>query len=444
MLSVQEKQYAQTFIRDFKSPHARQQPGKDWRTYYKNISDPLIQAHLAQHEWLGAKACWYPIFFNLDIDSPTPERIAQIEERLDRFGIGSRKHALVTTPSYQERGNFRVYIRVEHNERPVTWRRGYEAMTGAFGDLAEVYPQKRRKDRLPCGRDQHPIDFDGRVYSGLSWEERAAHLFRIEATPLDNFPRQPFLFNPHDNTERAAPTGDAAELLIHGLQAHGTRHTAQLQVLNLLWRTNWQPQDAAQHVKRWLRAKHNGFSKEVSAGRWDFLHKEIDRQVGLVWSRQRLPDSPNNLTAAIHKADLIRAATVFPGDAVRQKQFINLTAFARPRHQHHPWLFISRRLWEEEVASSRTAGGFIAELESKGLLETKRHYLPGEFSRRYKLKLPKTNDTPIISDERNATNYYEALRFGFNDDLRVIRELTGLSQPTFWRHFQSGERRVVL
>jgi hypothetical protein len=444
MLSVQEKQYAQTFIRDFKSPHARQQPGKDWRTYYKNISDPLIQAHLAQHEWLGAKACWYPVFFNLDIDSPTPKRIAQIEERLDCFGIGSRKHALVTTPSYQERGNFRIYIRVEHNERPVTWRRGYEAMTGAFGDLAEVYPQKRRKDRLPCGRDQHPIDFDGRVHPGLSWGERMAHLFRIEATPLDNFPRQQLLFNPHDNTEPAAPTGDAAGLLIHGLQAPGTRHMAQFQVLNLLWRSNWQPQDAAQHVKRWLRAKHNGFSKEVSAGRWGYLHKEIDRQVGAIWSRSRLPDSPNNITAAVHKADLIRAAKLFPGDAVRQKQFINLIAFARPRHQHHPWLFISRRLWTEEIAGSRTTSGFIAELESKGLLEIKRDYLANEFSRRYKLKLPKTDDAPIQSDNRNATDYYEALRFAFNDDLREISDLTKLDRTTLWRNFRQEKCQEVL
>jgi hypothetical protein len=441
-LSLPEKDFARSFIRDFSSPYAIQQAeGRrtDWRTKYKPISDPLIHAHLEQQYWLGTKAPWYPVFFNLDIDKPEQKTLEKIYNKLEAFGISETQRALMTTPSHQKSGNFRIYLKLEYNDRLPTWKLGYEALDNAFGDLCEIYPQKRRKDRLPCGRSQDLI-VDDVVLSNLSWQEELHHLLKLDPVPIEQLPRQQILAFPEEkNAEQPkawTPRGEVAQLRNEGLQAHSTRHEAQFCILSDLWRSNFQPQDAAFRVKTWIRHHHNGFSKDAAAGRWKAINAEIDRQVKCIWARPQtlLPDTPHSLNLALTKSDLQFAAEIFKGDAVRQKQLINLISYMRPRRRHE-WIFIPAWVWREEVASKDTYKKLIAELESKGLLESINSYRAGHYSRRFKLKLPATSEETLTFDERNITDFYEALWQAYGS-VTDIAEVTGLNRMTIWNNLQ--------
>jgi hypothetical protein len=442
-LSIPEKDFARSFVRDFSSPYAVQQPeGRrtDWRTKYKPISDPLIHAHLSQDYWLGTKAPWYPVFFNLDIDRPEPKTLDTIFSRLDSFNIGESQRALMTTPSHRKSGNFRIYLKLEYNDRLPTWKLGYEALDNAFGDLCEIYPQKRRKDRLPCGRSQDLI-VDDVILKNLSWQEELHHLLKLDAVPIESLPRQAQLEFPEltpDSPKTWKPRGEAAELKQNGLQQHNTRHEAQFCILNDLWRSNFQPGDAAFRVKKWIRHHHNGFSKDAAAGRWKNINAEIDRQVKWIWARPQtlLPDTPHSLNLALTKADLQFAAELFKGDAVRQKQLVNLISYVRPR-QRHQWIFLPAWVWIEQVASKDTYKKFIAEIEGKGLLESINSYRVGHYSKRFKLKLPATSEEPLTFDERNITDFYEALWQAYGS-VTDIADITGLNRKAIWRNFKQG------
>jgi hypothetical protein len=441
-LSRTEKDFARNFVRDFSSPYALQQPeGRrtDWRTKYKPISDPLIHAHLSQDYWLGTKAPWYPVFFNLDIDRPEPKTLDNIFSRLDSFHIGESQRALMTSPSHAKNGNFRIYLKLEYADRLPTWKLGNAALENAFGDLCEVYPQKRRKDRLPCGRSQDLI-VDDVILKNLSWQEELHHLLKLDPVPIEQLPRQRLLEFPEEsNAEQPkawTPRGEVAQLRNEGLQAHSTRHEAQFCILNDLWRSNFQPQDAAFLVKKWIRNHHNGFSKDAAAGRWKAINAEIDRQVKWIWERPQtlLPDTPHSLNLALTKSDLKLAAELFKGEAVKQKQFIKLASYVRPRRRHE-WIFVPSWVWREEVASKDTYKKLIADLEGKGILEVNNSYRVGHYSRRFKLKLPATSEEPLAFDERNITDFYDALWQAYGS-VREIAEATGLNAMTIWRQFQ--------
>jgi hypothetical protein len=444
-LSIPEKAFAQTFVRDFSSPYAIQQPeGRraNWRTKYKPVSDPLIKAHLEQQYWIGTKAPWYPIYFNLDIDRPTKKTLETISSRLDSFGIGEHSRALMTTPSHAKHGNFRIYLRLEYADRLPTWKLGYDALNAAFGDACEVYPQKRRKDRLPCGRAQDLISEDGRILNHLTWEEELHYLMKLDPVPIEQLPRQVQLefpeFSPRSDDAPKAwkPRIAAAELMQNGLQQDGTRNEAQFILLNDLWRSNFQPGDAALKIKAWIRRHHNGFSDTVNQGRWKDINAEIDRQIKSIWSRPQtlLPDTPHSIGAAITKADLELAAEIFRGDAVRQRQFIQLASYVRPR-QHHEWVYIPAWVWREQIAGTRTHLPLIASLEEKGILDVNNSYRVGSYSKRFRLKLPKTSAQPISFDGRNTTDFYEALWQGFGS-VKSIADVTGMDRTTLWRKYQ--------
>jgi hypothetical protein len=278
------------------------------------------------------------------------------------------------------------------------------------------------------------------VLSNLTWQEELHHLLKLDPVPIEQLPRQRLLEFPEEsNAEQPkawTPRGEVAQLRNEGLQAHSTRHEAQFCILNDLWRSNFQPGDAAFCVKKWIRNHHNGFSKDAAAGRWKAINDEIDRQVKWIWARPQtlLPDTPHSLNLALTKSDLDFAAEIFKGDAVKQKQLINLISYVRPR-QRHQWIFIPRHVWSDNVASKDTYKKFIAEIEGKGLLESINSYRVGHYSKRFKLKLPKTNEQPISIDGRNITDFYDALWQAYGST-REIAEATGLNRMTIWNNLQ--------
>ncbi len=447
-LTPTERSFAANFIRDFSAPYQTQQPTgtrTNWRTKHRRLSDPPIRAHLEQRYWLGTKAAWYPVFYNLDVDHPTSDTTRRIFDRLDRHGIGESQRALMTSPSYRQHGNFRIYLRLEYHEKTPTHRLGYKALSRAFGDLCEIYPQKRRKDRLPCGHKQDLINEEtGQVLDRLTWEQEFHFLLKLDPTAIENLPHQPTLFEPPLEASDAAhtwkPRGDAANLIQHGLQQHGTRSEAQYEILNFIWRSNWQPDDAAAFVKHWIRTRHNGYSKTAAQGNWREINAHIDRQVAWLWERPLLPDTPHGLGAALTRDDLVFAAKTFYGDPVRQKQLAALCAYYRPRSRHD-WVFVPAHVWREQIASNRTYLNFINEIEQKGLLKANKQYRVGEHSRSYQLALPATSEPPLQHDDRHIDNFYEALDAACTSR-REIAELTGIHERTMRRYFSDRTKRT--
>jgi hypothetical protein len=432
VLTPKERLFSQSFIRDFQSPHARQHVGKSWKTYYHDIPDQFIKNHIRGDFWLGTKACWYPSFYNLDVDNPTPERIEQLENLFDTYKIAESQRLYLTSPSHAKSGNFRIYLRLEYNGTLPTFKLGNKVLSRVFSQNAEIYPQKRRKDRLPCGRNQHII-CDGVLLKNLTWEQELHYFLKLDPIDIDVLPRTSVITDPSQPTAAPiTPTGDVDLLLKNGLEKFGTRYEAQYQILNFLWRNNWMPGDSSRFVKSWIRTKNNGFSDKVNKSAWRTINDEIDRQVKSIWARTALSDNPNNLTNQITNADLVEAAQMFPGDAVRQKQFINLVGYYRPR-AHHDFVFISYRLWTEEIAGSKTYKSFINDLKKRGILESVDSYQVGGFSRKFRLKLPNSS-AAIQQDNRNVTDYYGALRAAFNNDPKVIAEAMKLNRMTIWRH----------
>jgi hypothetical protein len=433
-LTAAERDYSDTLIRGYDSPYAIQLFGENWKTRYQTINDKLIQDHLNQRFWLGSKACWYPYCYCLDIDSPTPETLEKIEAIFEKYSIKESQRLYVTSPSYQKSGNFRIYFRLEYADKLPTFNLGRSVLERVFREICEIYPQRRRKDRLPFGKDSHIIS-DGVVLSQLTWEQELHWLKKLDPIDVDVFPRQPVIISPDaPDAPAITPTGDVADLIAHGLQNFGTRHKAQHALLNFFWRKSWLPEDSAKQVKKWIRKNHNGFSKDVNQANWRTIDAEIDRQTEAIYSRKQLSDNANNLCNLITKADLLEAARLFPGDVVNQKSFIALVAYVRPR-SHHDWVFIPAHVWRV-IADKDRYHNFINELESRGIIAANRQYKVGLFSRRFRLALP--NDSLILcEDGRNASDYYSALRIAF-DTKREIAEAMQINERTIRRHFSES------
>jgi hypothetical protein len=445
-LSPAQKTFAKLFAREYTAPKARQYVDNagertDWHTIHQHTNDYDLRGHLNGDFWLGTRASWYPVIWNLDIDRPTPERLQKIYDRFDEIGIGENQRVRMTTPSYAASGNHRIYLRLEQNFRPVTFQRGYEILRLNFRDVCEIYPQQNRVDRLPCGRGQDLIGDNGQILSRLSWRQEMQHLLNIEPTPLGNLQQQLSLLpdaelEPKDLPRAWKPKSEVKEILENGLQAGGIKRAeAQFEILNYYWRANLQPFEAAEKTRLWLRQHHNGFSNEVNAGRWREIDAHITRQTAWIWARPApvYPDSTDGLQGALTRSDLEFAAKIFPGNAVRQKQLIALCSYYRPR-RHHDWVFIPHWFWRDEIAHKDTYKALVEELESKGLLIVNKHYSRGEFCRRYKLELPKTTEQPLQRDSRHVTEFYDALDTVYSR--REIAALTGINERTLRRHFK--------
>lgn len=436
------KEYRQKFARDHRGPYAIQRVGEGWKTRYKPVSDPLLKAHLDGLYWVAAKASWYPPGYFLDIDDPEPGMVDRIIEALR---IRESQYLQMTSPSYKKDGSLHMVILLTYKDRLPTFKLGYTALTNTLGKLCEVYPQLRRKFRLPLGRGQRIIGHDRVILDSMPWWEGMCLIDKLDPVPIETLTFQPELPFPslaknEDNPRNWLNLGKAQELYEHGLQVKGTRHECQWIIAIVLWRSNWLPDDAIVEIRRWIRAKHNGFSETINKGDWREVEGEIFRQVRWIWTNFRpYPDNPHNLDGYVTMADLKFIAEVYPCDVVNQKRLLSLICYMRPR-AHHDFVYVPYHVWSEQVANDRTYHAFRQDLEDKGLLESVmsyRHveYVPeASYSRKFRLHLPASDQRPIEHDERNIHDYYEVLRRSFGS-VRGMTEFTGVKRDRFYEAF---------
>lgn len=436
------KEYRQKFARDHNGPYAVQRPGRAWKTKYKRVSDPLLNAHLAGLYWVALKASWYPVVYFLDIDKPEPGMLDRIIETLR---IRESQYILMTSPSYWTDGSLHLVIMVTYKDQLPTHKLGYTALTNMLSKLCEVYPQLRRKFRLPLGRGQRIIGRDGVILDSMPWWEAMYWIEKLDPIPIETLTFQPELPFPslakdEDNPSKWLSLGHWQQLYDEGLQVSGARHRGQWDLAVGFWRLNWLPNDAIAAIRVWVQKKHNGFSASVNTGDWRTIEGEIFRQVQWIWGNFRhYPDTPHNLDGYVTMADLKFIAEIYRGDVVNQKRLFNLVCYIRPR-AHHEFVYVPRRIWSGEVAGARTYQDFIQELETKGLLESLDAYrhIAGHpelsYSKKFRLHLPSSDNQPIQYDGRNEQDYYGALRGSFRS-VREMADLTGVRRDRFYEAF---------
>ena len=411
-------EYKQTCVRDFSAPYAIQWPGKSWSTRYKPVSDPLISTHLAGNKyWLATKAPWYPLGIGVDTDHPDQRSLERIVTAL---GILEGQYLVCTSPSYGDTGNFHLLALVLYKGKPATKK----LIHAILGDRvkqagAELYPQTRKKFRLPFGRDQYILDVqdDFLICAPLeyNWREAFRWLSGLEPFDLESVP--------HTRHKQLAldlkPVGEASwkvehwslrqeaqDLFEHGLVGPGMRHKSCCILAIYFYRSNWDISDTRAKVKWWIKKKHNGFSKEVNRENWKEVERDVDDIVR--WTYQKYggaglyPDSTHNMEGWITPQDMRFIGEVFPGDLVNQRRLFELIRYYRPR-SIHPWVFIPRWRWFE-IANDRHYLAFRANLENRGLLESDHTYKVGKFPKRFQLHLPAGTILDRIEEDHRAVH----------------------------------------
>jgi hypothetical protein len=444
---IQHKKFWSAFAYDPVGPYAIQRPGREWRTRYKPVSDPLIAAHLRGEYWLATRAQHYAKYSWLDVDAPGPGAVERILERLD---AGGGQYLIFTSPSWARTRNVHIALRATYRGRWPQAEMAQRALRTALADACEVYPQVRRKFRAPLGRDQHLLDKNF-IPLQMPWWEAMEWFDRMDEFPLDDLPHAaaaPPVVSAAKNEDDPRgwrPSAAVAELLENGLTGPGTRHRALWDIAVWLYRNNVRPErtEAQKFLRRWLKAKHNGFSKDVNAGRWRALDDEIERIVTWIWTNFRpYPDAPHNEGRAVTRADMEWIAQLFPGDVVNQKRLTNLVSYYRPR-QRHEWVWIPRDVWRDGTGKPNVAA-FRQTLEAKGVLESIHDYRhhpdhkDANYAKRFKLRLPATNEEPVMRDERHVADYYQVARILF----KSVREMTAFFGVSHQR-FYGGEKTGV-
>ena len=439
------KTYLDYFVRDFEGPYAIQWPGKAWSTRHKKVSDPLIQTHLSGHKYsLATKSPWSPRFTAVDIDEPL-DLEATIEAVITTLGLEKGQYQVMTSPSYERSRNVHLYIPTMYQGRPATLKLHRMILEPLIEDRLghELYPKGRKKFRQPLGRGQYLLDEDTLMPLPMPWSEALFYLEKLEPFDLAMLPPQrklPFEAKRWPEYDRWPHRQEAAEWLAQGLQAPHTRYWAQFLLAQYLYRLNRPIGEATEAIKRWLRAKHNGFSEKVNQGHWKRIHGEIDRQVQAVYdyygSVHFYPDRPHNLEGYVTPADLRFIPEVFPSDPVNQKRLFALVQYCRPR-AHHTDIFMGWQRWAE-IADWRSYKQFQGLLEGKGLLKMMHTYRHIEghpelsYPKRFRIDLPKaTREDMIAEDGRAIQGYYAALQKVYGS-LRDIRQVTRLSKQTLW------------
>lgn len=425
-------EYKDSFVRDYSGPYAIQWPGKRWSTRSRPVSDPLIWAHLEGTYWLGTKAPWYPRFAYVDLDDPDEATLDRVTATL---GLSEGQYHVCTSPSYPETGNVHLIFAPRYRGKPAT-KKLIRTILGSRVRRSggELYPQTRRKFRLPFGRDQYILDvLDGKLCAPLpyGWREALQWVFKLEPLALERFPHQMDL-------RLAAPTAhwtrrkEAEELLEHGLPGPGTRHDACLTLAIYFFRLNWDISDTRAKLKWWMKTRHHRFSKEVNRGRWWVVHREIDEIASWVYEtygrRKVYPDTTHNIEGWITPKDMQFIGEVFPGSVVNQRRLFKLISYYRPRSVY-PWVFIPRWRWFE-IANDRHYLAFRAELENRGLLDGDHRYKIGEFSKRFRLHLPAATSVDRISEDSRAIQAFGTAALRVFGSVRGVLEALRLPRRT--------------
>lgn len=409
-----DPEYISIFIQ--RAPkYAIKQPGKVWKTKQKSLADPVIKAHFRGQYAVAGVAPWYPSFGVIDVDNARREKLDYL---LESVGLNSSNSFICASESPN---SYHVYFRPVYNAKPPTVRLLNDVFRyWALRQNVEIYPQADKCFRLPFGPSDRPILNNGDL-AKMTLKEKMYWFGKIDEYDLALSPadRQIKLdFSIDQIPVFSVHYRRGINYMEHGLQEHSSRHEAQFCVLYAMWRMNYDVQDAIVACFKWIKRKHNGFSKDIKRNP-QRVQQEIMRQAQRIWNDYELagvyPDVAHNLEYGyLTKDDLLDIIRVTNGNLPRMKFLGELVRYINPRQARDAVNVHRDRLvsW----ASTTNYNRFLDELAQKGILERNDSYTVGRASKSIKLKWTFRPLGAAIKADQRTTNTIGSIANSFTPE----------------------------
>lgn len=405
-----------------------QLPGKSWFNPKRTIRDDDVRDHLNQSKSVAVIPAYFPAYATLDLDFPESYQVQlglqiedQIKRTLELFQLDSSEYIQFTSPRFDVTRNRHILLQVTYNGNPASGR----LIKRILGPLAtkagiELFPNGMRKLRLPFGFKQFLIDPECGSPLTYTWQENLYLLNRLDPVDLERFPYQGyFAKDPEAGPLPASMKGIGEELWEQGLQGYGTRHSATGQLARLHYFRNYDIDTSKVEIKRWLRTKHNGYSKEIAKSNWRLVDSEVDAWVEGTFAyfekRGIYPTSIHNMQGWMTRSDVDIVLSQFRGDWINQKKLSGLVRHYRGRTAGvRRWIPIHRQIWQKLGGNNYILFRNIIEGD---LLEINHAYRSGAYSKRILMRLPSASPTEMVQDSngRALTDWRKILLSVFNN-----------------------------
>lgn len=449
-------------IRTYATQSLQQYVKDTWTTYKGSLSDILIIRHLGKFIWVAVRASWYPYIFIIDIDiivngvelnifeHPKPYEEA-IELVIGNLGLKPSQYLLFTSPHC----HLHIICHPVYKGKPITAKL-IQTIVGNYVGSYELYPQIRRKNRLPLGNMQyrlyHPEPGIFRPITNTTWEtefELIKKLTPLELSKLPQYKKSPLISKEKNKSIPLSLKSKAEGLIEHG--PTGSFDSDVFTVACYYARTNLNPDVARAYTKMWVDHWYRT-SEGWKLEDWPKLSKDISRRVKYVYDMMeqthQYPDYVYNKEGYCYKQDILfvkeleeqifkrSVAGLSSNHYINRARLFRLINYLRPRLQHE-WIYMPYWIWVEIVGDYNEYIAFRDLLVKKQIIEVSHLYMPDEFSKSVKLliKLPVCNEADIIKVDGRYVKDYEVAVVVANPNISYddFVELTGGSEDTYSR-----------
>ena len=390
------QQYTETFIQRLPCYCIKPIGSKAWRTKNKPLSDIPILAHLQGKYAVGSYGKWYPTYSILDIDDSERGRVDEIRDKLK---LDINNSMLFTSESAN---SYHIMYRPTYNGKPPTIKLLGEILRPfANENNIEIYPQAKKAIRLPYGEGQNCIDIE---YLHLgTWQQKLYWFGKLDPYDLNGFPyqQQRLDFDINENIKISA-AAEGAFLYKEGLIQPSSRHDSQFKVLKYFNRQNIALEVAIDLTFKWIRNKHNGYSKDIITSP-QAVKKEIERQAKSVYFyndyHQIYPDSTHNLhNGFITKADIEKIFYITKASMPAAKFTFHIIKYCYPRRYR---TFIQLHSDKLREWSKKGYQSHLGALQSQDIIKRYDSYQVDKFSKSIKINWQfKDSSQAILIDNR--------------------------------------------
>jgi len=390
------QQYTETFIQRQPRYCIKHIGSKAWKTKNKPLADRPILSHLDQKYIVGVLGKWYPGFTILDIDDTEKNRAEEIREKLK---LDTDNSMLLSSESQD---SYHILFRPSYNYKPPTIKLLSEILRPfANENNIEIYPQASKAIRLPFGYKQNNLDIE---YLHLdTWQQKLYWFNKLNYFDLKEIPYQQTRLDFDIKEDIKISTLQEGHFLYkEGLALPSSRHDSQFKVLYYMWRQNIPLEVAIDLTFKWIRSKHNGYSKEILLNPSN-VKKEIERQANRIYLnydyKKIYPDDTHNLhNGYITKADIEKIFYITEASLPKAKFLFNIVKYCYPRRFR---TFISIHSDKLRDWSKRGYQSQLEALQSQDIIKRYDSYQVDKFSKSIKINWQfKDSSQAILIDNR--------------------------------------------
>ena len=402
--------------------------GKRWRTVKKALGDKYVQGHLDGRYMIGGVGKWYPPTALLDFDDWERNELEEVRNKLKMNETNSMLCSSESPNSYH------LLFRPHYSEKPPTLR----LLNDVFKPFCrsqgvEIYPSGKKCVRLPFGAIQKCLDPDYALHT--KWEEQLYWFLKLDEYELEEAPQaQRWLALEIPNAAKIPTYIEGEELFYNGLQMSSSRHDSEWKVLYYMWRKNVPLDTAAAVTFKWIKSKHNGFSKEINAKNYRTVREDIQKQATHIYEKYTLPDETHNYYHGyICKPDIVDIFRHCDGSLPRCRFLFHLLKYYYPR-RFRGWVGVH----SDKLKSWSSNGVYTARLRDliqRGLIQRGSYFKEGEIAKKIrfsKWRFRNKNDA-ILVDERAPETLEDSLKVSFEPaELRHILKTCGMNRTQIY------------